>query len=101
MCHATHGPTRAQRYAVLATAFRSITRRAGLGQNWMPRELRHSFLSIMSDNGVPLEIIADLAGHASTSVTETVHRHQLKPVITKGTETMITIFTDHADKKSA
>jgi len=82
-------------------SFRSITRKAGLGENWTPRELRHSFVSIMSDNGVPIETIADLAGHASTSVTETVYRHQLKPVITKGAETMNTIFTDHADKKTA
>jgi len=82
-------------------AFRSITRRAGLGTDWTPRELRHSFVSIMSDNGVPIETIADLAGHASTSVTETVYRHQLKPVITKGAETMNTIFNQHAEPKSA
>ena len=82
-------------------SFRTITRRAGLGTNWTPRELRHSFVSILSDNGVSIETIADLAGHASTSVTQTVYRHQLKPVITKGAETMNTIFTDHAEEKSA
>jgi hypothetical protein len=42
----------------------------------------------MSDKDVPLEIIADLVGHASTAVTEEVYRHQLKPVITKGAATM-------------
>jgi len=82
-------------------AFRSITKRAGLGTNWTPRELRHSFVSIMSDNGVPIETIADLVGHASTAVTETVYRHQLKPVITRGAETMNTIFAEHAESKSA
>jgi len=82
-------------------AFRSITNRAGLGTNWTPRELRHSFVSIMSDNGVPIETIADLVGHASTAVTETVYRHQLKPVITRGAETMNTIFAEHAESKSA
>lgn len=51
--------------------FRSITTKAGLGAGWTPRELRHSFVSIMSDNGVPIENIADLVGHASTAVTET------------------------------
>jgi len=40
-------------------------RKAGLGENWTPRELRHSFVSIMSDNGVPIETIADLVGHFS------------------------------------
>lgn len=78
-------------------AFRLITKKAKIGEDWTPRELRHSFVSIMSDNGVPLENIADLCGHSSTAVTEEVYRHQLKPVITKGAETMNTIF----GKKSA
>jgi len=76
-------------------------RKAGLGENWTPRELRHSFVSIMSDNGVPIETIADLVGHASTAVTEEVYRHQLKPVITKGAETMNTIFNQQKQAKSA
>jgi Phage integrase family len=29
-------------------AFKAITRKAGLGENWTPRELRHSFVSIRS-----------------------------------------------------
>ncbi len=82
-------------------SFKTITRKAGLGENWTPRELRHSFVSIMSDNGVPIETIADLVGHASTAVTEEVYRHQLKPVITKGAETMNTIFNQQNQAKSA
>jgi integrase len=81
-------------------SFKSITKKAGLGENWTPRELRHSFVSIMSDNGVPLETIADLVGHASTSVTEEVYRHQLKPVITQGAETMNTIFKQNEAKSA-
>ncbi|MEV4001632.1 tyrosine-type recombinase/integrase [Actinomadura sp. NPDC049753] len=70
-----------------------ITSRAGIGEEWTPRELRHSFVSTMSDSGVPLETIADLVvGHAGTAVTEKVYRHQLRPVITKGAETMNTVF---------
>jgi len=46
----------------------------------------------MSDNGVPIETIADLVGHAGTAVTEEVYRHQLKPVITRAAETMNAIF---------
>jgi hypothetical protein len=60
-------------------SFRRITRAAGLGENWTPRELRHSFVSIMSDNGVPIEQIADLVGHRTTITTQKVYRHQLKP----------------------
>ena len=46
-----------------------------------PRELRHSFVSLLSDDGVPLESIARLVGHRTTTVTETVYRKQLRPVI--------------------
>jgi integrase len=81
-------------------AFRLITKKAGIGEDWTPRELRHSFVSIMSDNGVPLETIADLCGHSTTAVTEEVYRHQLKPVITKGAETMNTIFGDTSAKSA-
>jgi integrase len=67
-------------------SFRAITKAAGIGETWTPRELRHSFGSIMSDNGVPMETIADLAGHKNSTVTARVYRHQLKPVITQGAE---------------
>ena len=50
---------------------------------------------------MPLEIIADLVGHASTAVTEEVYQHQLKPVITKGAETMNTTFNQQNQAKSA
>ena len=33
--------------------FRQITRAAGLGEDWVPRELRHTFVSIMSAGGIP------------------------------------------------
>jgi hypothetical protein len=46
----------------------------------------------MSDNGVPIETIADLVWAPGTTVTTKVHRHQLRPVIAKGAETTNTIF---------
>jgi integrase len=76
-------------------SFRKITGKAGIGENWTPRELRHSFVSIMSDNGIPIETIADLVGHAGTAVTEKAYRHQFRLVITKGTETKNMIFAQH------
>lgn len=93
-------PGAAARRIPRKAAFKAITAKAGLGENWTPRELRHTFVSLMSDNGVPIETIADLVGHASTAVTEEVYRHQLKPVITKGAETMNTIFNQHDQAKS-
>jgi integrase len=38
------------------------------------RELRHSFVSVLSDAGVPLDDISQLMGHSGTSVTELVYR---------------------------
>ena len=37
---------------------------------------RHSFVSLLSDSGVPLEEISRLVGHSGTSVTELVYQHQ-------------------------
>ena len=48
----------------------------------MPCELRHSFVSILSVHDVRLEDISDLVGHSSTSVTETVYRHEIRPALT-------------------
>ncbi len=60
--------------------FKRITEKAGLGQDWTPRELRPAFVSLLSDSGVPIEQIADAVGHSSTRTTEVVYRHQLRPV---------------------
>ncbi len=69
--------------------FQKVTQTAGLGQDWTPRELRHSFVSILSNNGgVRIEDISDLMGHSGTSVTETVYRHEIRPALTKGATAM-------------
>ncbi|GAB7192151.1 site-specific integrase [Kineococcus sp. NUM-3379] len=60
---------------------------------WTPRELRHSFVSLLSDSGVPIEEIARLVGHSSTTVTELVYRHQLRPVLQSGATVMDQLFT--------
>jgi integrase len=68
--------------------FRKITEAAGLGAGWAPRDLRHTFVCLMSADGVPIEEIARLAGHNRTATTELVYRHELRPVITTGAEVM-------------
>ena len=50
--------------------FRRVTAAAGLGARWVPKEPRASFVSMMSYQGVPVEEIARLAGHASSRTTE-------------------------------
>ena len=40
-------------------------------------------MSILSAHDVRLEDISDLVGPSSTSVTETVYRHEIRPALTK------------------
>ena len=72
--------------------FRAITQDAGLGTGWVPREMRHTFVSLLSARGVPVEAIALLAGHNQTATTELVYRHQIVPALTRGAEVMDQIF---------
>ena len=53
---------------------------------------RHSFVSLLSDNGVSLEDIADLCGHSGRTVSEKVYRHQLRPVLLGAAVAMDAIF---------
>jgi integrase len=61
-------------------SFRLVASTAGLNpREWTPRELRHSFVSLLSSSGVTIEEIAHLVGHGSTSVTERVYREGTAP----------------------
>ncbi len=60
--------------------------------DWSPRELRHSFVSLLSDNGTSIDEIARLVGHGSTAVTELVYRQQIRPVLQSGADVMDRIF---------
>ncbi|TXK39967.1 tyrosine recombinase XerC [Nonomuraea sp. C10] len=76
---------------------RRVIERAGLAaQEWTPRELRHSFVSLLSADGVPIEQIARLIGHTGGSaVTEKVYRQQIRPVMQEGAALMDRIFPAH------
>ncbi|WP_129840431.1 site-specific integrase [Streptomyces sp. RFCAC02] len=72
---------------------RAIAKADGIDPaEWTPREMRHSFVSLLSDHDVPVEEIARLVGHSSTETTEKVYRKQIRPVIQTGALTMDRIF---------
>ncbi|MFI7058637.1 tyrosine recombinase XerC [Streptosporangium canum] len=76
-------------------SFRAVLKKAGLNEKeWTPQEMRHSFVSLLSESGIPLENISRLVGHRDTSVTETVYRKQLRPMLPEGTEAMDQLFPD-------
>jgi len=82
-------------------ALRTVVAAAGLEPSeWTPRELRHSFVSLLSTSGVPIEDIAHLVGHASTNVTEKVYRKELRPVLSRGATAMDALFGGHRTGRS-
>ncbi|MFF6843163.1 tyrosine-type recombinase/integrase [Streptomyces tanashiensis] len=74
--------------------FRALVKDAGLPapHGWTTRELRTSFVSLLSDHGTPIEVIARVVGHNGTRTTEWVYRKQIRPVIAEGAEAMDQIF---------
>ena len=79
--------------------FSKMTRRAGIG-HWHAHEGRHTAVSIMSSNGVPLQEISDTVGHKSTHVTETVYRHVIVAAIRGGASVMDADFGDDPEDGS-
>lgn len=61
-------------------------------KEWTPYELRHSFVSILSERGLAIEEISRLMGHSGTAVTELVYRHELRPVLESGASVMDAVF---------
>jgi integrase len=76
--------------------FSKVTRQAGIG-HWHAHEGRHTTVSIMSHNGVPIQDISDTVGHKSTHVTETVCRHVIVPTIRGGATVMDRVFRSEDD----
>ena len=62
------------------TELAEICRRAGVPVT-RPNELRHSCASLLADEGIPNETIADLLGHTTTRMVDTTYRHRLRPVV--------------------
>ena len=65
----------------LRRAFAELTEEAGLGA-LHPTVLRHTYVSLASDAGVPLEEIADAVGHAPGSrMTAGTYRHNVRSTV--------------------
>ena len=60
-----------------------LCKKAGI-ERVTPYELRHSAASLLSDAGVPIEVLADLLGHSSTQMLEQVYRHRVRKVVDPG-----------------
>jgi len=69
-----------------------LCKRAGIGGQWTPRELRHTFVSVLSDSGVDIEKIADAVGHVNSTITKVIYRHQIADKVTVAATAMDAIF---------
>ncbi len=58
--------------------FQTICQEAGLGR-WHPHELRHSAASLMLAQGVKIQVVSQVLGHASIRMTADVYGHILDP----------------------
>lgn len=80
----------AARQSVYA-GFRRRCERAGIGR-FHPHELRHTCVSVLSDAGVDMEVIADSMGHVNSTVTRSVYRHQIADKVARAAAAMDQIF---------
>ena len=75
-------------------ALKRLCRLAGIGEDWQPRETRHTFVSALSEADVDIEKIADAVGHVNSNVTRTVYRHALADTVSETATVMDRLFPD-------
>lgn len=62
-------------------------------KDWTTYELRHSFVSLVSDQLDDLTKVADLAGHADTTTTEG-YRHEVRTTLPHAIEAWVRLLGD-------
>jgi integrase len=72
--------------------FRAAVRAAGIEGSWQPRELRHTFVSVMSAAGTDIEVVSDLVGHSNSHITRTVYAHAIADKISAAAQVMDSIY---------
>jgi integrase len=83
-------------------AFQTLCERAGLGKDWTTYELRHSFVSLVSDQLDDLVKVADLAGHVDTRTTEG-YRHAVRPSLPHAVEAwdqLLSVASEQGDAEA-
>ena len=65
--------------------FQLILKKAGIEKCGI-HALRHSFVSLMINNGVPVPMISAMVGHSSIGITMNVYSHLLKETEVKSME---------------
>jgi integrase len=58
-------------------SWKPLLKRAGLPHSTRFHDLRHSCISLLLARGVPVKVVAEMAGHADVSITLSVYGHVL------------------------
>jgi integrase len=75
----------------MAKRFDSACHKARIGK-WHPHELRHTAASLMLANGVPLQVVSDILGHASIRITSDVYGHVQAPQREEAAEALASVL---------
>jgi integrase len=65
-----------------------------------PHTLRHSYVSMMLEAGVPIRVVSELVGHSSTSLTSDLYGHVAERVNREATD-KLDIVLQHARRRRA
>ena len=68
-----------------------VAERAGLHAS--PHTLRHSYVSMMIEAGVPIRVVSELVGHASTALTSDLYGHVTERVNREATDRLGEVLT--------
>lgn len=74
--------------------------RAGI-EKLTPYELRHTAASLLSDQGQPMERVADLLGHDGVRMLSEVYRHAVTPTVDVAAEPMERLMRATKSERSA
>jgi integrase len=66
-----------------------------------PNELRHTCATLLNDEGVPLELIADMLGHTTTTMLQRHYRHRVRPSADAAVGPMDGLFGGRDDQPSS
>lgn len=72
-------------YVTAHGAFKRIIKQAGI-KDCSIHSLRHTFISLMINNNIPIPMVADMAGHTNINTTMKVYTHLLKETQHKSME---------------
>ena len=66
-----------------------------------PNELRHTCATLLNDDGVPLELIADMLGHTTTVMLQRHYRHRVRPSADAAVHTVDQMFGERIDQPAS